>query len=151
VGVGRRRTLPPPASSHVYELTEWGAHLDTIVIELGRWGAGAPVPLDGDVGADSAMLRLRGFFTTKPARRWSSTYEMRLGRNRFAVRVADGRLVEVVRGEPPRPDVVIDTDPNTLDHILAGEQTLQRAVRDGRLTVTGDIKDAQRLFDAALG
>ncbi|WP_117212174.1 winged helix-turn-helix transcriptional regulator [Allorhizocola rhizosphaerae] len=147
-GVVRRRTLPPPASSHVYELTEWGARLETVVLELGRWGAASPAPLEGEVGPDSAMLRLRTCFAAKPARKWTATYEMRLGRNRFGVRVADGQLVEIFRGEPPRPDVVIDTDSTTLDHIIGGEQTLQKAVRDGRVTVTGEVRDLQRLLDA---
>src|SRR3712207_4013736 len=34
-GVVRRRTLPPPAGSRVYELTGWGEELGTVV-EIGR-------------------------------------------------------------------------------------------------------------------
>src|SRR5204862_4940687 len=44
VGVVRRDTLPPPAASHVYELTVWGGELGPIVLALGRWGGGAPFP-----------------------------------------------------------------------------------------------------------
>src|SRR5436853_1715789 len=36
-GVVRRRTLPPPAASKVYELTEWGAELAPGLMALGRW------------------------------------------------------------------------------------------------------------------
>src|SRR3954470_10454631 len=35
-GVLRRRTLPPPAGSTVYERTEWGRELDEVVIRLAR-------------------------------------------------------------------------------------------------------------------
>src|SRR5919198_6110493 len=41
-GVVRRRTLPPPAASAVYELTEWGHELEPVVLALGRWGSRAP-------------------------------------------------------------------------------------------------------------
>src|SRR5215207_6969550 len=36
-GVVRRRVLPRPASSVVYELTEYGRELDEVVLPLGRW------------------------------------------------------------------------------------------------------------------
>src|ERR687888_870608 len=35
--IGRRRRLPPPAGSQVYELTEWGRELEPLVISLGAW------------------------------------------------------------------------------------------------------------------
>src|SRR5918995_3325809 len=38
-GLVRRRSLPPPAGSRVYELTELGRGLESVVMELGRWGA----------------------------------------------------------------------------------------------------------------
>src|SRR3954468_17812802 len=44
----RRRDLPPPAASKVYELTPWGYDLEPIVLALGRWGARSPaLPRDG--------------------------------------------------------------------------------------------------------
>src|SRR5215211_3756430 len=41
-GVLRRRTLPPPAASHVYELTDWGYELEPVLQALGRWGSRSP-------------------------------------------------------------------------------------------------------------
>src|ERR1041385_5643147 len=38
-GVIARRTLPPPAASIVYELTEYGRALEGPLLALGRWGA----------------------------------------------------------------------------------------------------------------
>src|ERR687895_1821390 len=43
VGVVRKRRLPPPAASQVYELTDWGRELESVLIALGRWGARAPL------------------------------------------------------------------------------------------------------------
>jgi DNA-binding HxlR family transcriptional regulator len=143
-GVVRRRTLPPPAGSHVYELTEWGARLEGIVVALGQWGADTPASTD-PVGADSAMIRLRSLFRPQPDRPWTATYELRLGRYRFTTRIADGRLVEVRRGEPhDPPDAVVDTDPDTLSRVVGGP----KAGKGDRLTITGDKRAAQRLFDA---
>src|SRR5258707_5122757 len=36
VGVLRHRTLPPPAGSAVYELTDWGYELQDIIVRLWR-------------------------------------------------------------------------------------------------------------------
>src|ERR1700730_8022475 len=38
-GVVRRRVLPRPAGSVIYELTEYGTELEDVLIGLGRWGA----------------------------------------------------------------------------------------------------------------
>lgn len=147
-GVVRRRALPPPASSQVYELTEWGARLDDIVVALGHWGSDAPEPSTDHVGADSAMIRLRSLFRPQPERPWTATYEMRLGRDRFATRVVDGHLVDMSRGEPREPDTIIETDPDTLSHVLGVARALAKAIKDGRLTITGDDRAGRRLFDA---
>ena len=62
-GIVRRRRLPPPASTMVYELTEWGAELEPILMGLQRWGAASPTfPHDVPVGCDAAMLALKNAF-----------------------------------------------------------------------------------------
>lgn len=38
-GIVRKRTLPPPAASTIYELTELGLELEPVVLSLGRFGA----------------------------------------------------------------------------------------------------------------
>src|SRR5215211_7164001 len=62
-GVVSRDTLPPPASSRVYELTSWGHELEETVLSLGRWGSRSPSPSpDAPLGADSMVLALKGLF-----------------------------------------------------------------------------------------
>src|SRR4051812_45355716 len=39
----RRRKLPPPAPSQVYELTDWGLESEPIFQALGRWAAHSPL------------------------------------------------------------------------------------------------------------
>lgn len=148
-GIVRRRTLPPPASSQVYELTKWGAGLDGILVALGHWGGAAAEQSSDHVGADSAMIRLRSLFRPQPDRPWTASYEVRLGRYRFTARVADGELIDMHRGEPhDQADTVIDTDPDTLSRILGVDGALIDAINDGRLTVMGDDRAGRRLFDA---
>jgi DNA-binding HxlR family transcriptional regulator len=129
-GVLRRRKLPPPAGSQVYELTEWGLDLEPVVLGLGRWGSRAPLAEGDDAvfGADSAMLALKTMFDPAAADGLTASYELRLGESRFSLRVADGRL-EIARGEAERPDAVIETDPRTLAMVLwRGRETADKAL-----------------------
>jgi DNA-binding HxlR family transcriptional regulator len=48
-GIVTRRTLPPPAASRVYDLTEYGLELRPVMRELALWGARSlGPPTDGD-------------------------------------------------------------------------------------------------------
>jgi DNA-binding HxlR family transcriptional regulator len=150
-GVVQRRMLPPPASTQVYELTEWGAQLDPLVTALGQWGADAPERGGGYISADSAVIRLRSYFTPTADQPWDATYELRLGRYIFSARVADGRLVAVWRGEPhDPPGTIIKTDPETLSRVVGdGDEDVDAAEHAGRLSITGDHQAGRRLLEAA--
>jgi DNA-binding HxlR family transcriptional regulator len=158
-GVVRRRKLPPPAGSRVYELTDWGRELEQIVISLGRWAARSPSPPSDApvVSVDSIVLALRTLFDPRAAHGLGARYELRLGEDRFRVEVA-GDQIEVARGDAHQPDATIDTDPDTLDAVLWGGRTLADAQRSGSMTIEGDtaaVKRLVRLFPtpepAALG
>ena len=43
IGVVRHHKLPPPAASQVYELTDWGTQLESVIMALGRWAARSPM------------------------------------------------------------------------------------------------------------
>lgn len=49
-GVVSRRTLPPPAASKVYELTEFGRGLRPVMRELAQWGARSLDPPSDESG-----------------------------------------------------------------------------------------------------
>jgi DNA-binding HxlR family transcriptional regulator len=117
-GVVRRGTLPPPAGSRIYELTERGRELEPIVIALGRWGSVAPFPPgDAQIGDDAFVIALKSLFDPAAADGLDESYELRLGEQRFRVHVADGRL-EVARGPVERPDATIESDAGTLASVL---------------------------------
>jgi DNA-binding HxlR family transcriptional regulator/putative sterol carrier protein len=151
-GVVRRRTLPPPAGSRIYELTDWGRELDEIVMSLGRWAARSPnPPSDAPIAsADSVVLALRARFEPSAADGLRASYELRLGDDRFRVEVADGEL-EVARGTADHADATIESDPDTLNSVLWGDRKLAEAQRAGELAIEGDkaaVERFLRLFPA---
>lgn len=145
VGVVRRRRLPPPAGSRVYELTDWGLELEPIISSLGRWGARSPV-MDraAALSVNSLVLSLRTMFVPQAAEGVKATYELRFGDDRFHAEV-DGDRFEIVHGGADRPDAVIESDPCTLSSVIYDGRDLDEAVRSGRLTFHGD-RSAVELF-----
>ena len=133
-GVLRRDTLPPPAASQVYELTERGRGLKTVILELGRWGSGEPAN-DGPLGPDAAVIALMTMFRGGV----EGTFELRLDGHVFSLSAADGTL-DAVRGPAAEPAAVIEGTPGTLASVLwHGADARQ-------LTVTGDARRFLRAF-----
>jgi len=115
-GIVERATLPPPAASQVYGLTDWGRELEPVVLGLGRWGSRAPTPSeDAPLGPDAAMLALKTMFA--PSDGLQARYEVRFGENVYDLRV-DGARLDITRGASERPDATIATDPGTLATVL---------------------------------
>jgi DNA-binding HxlR family transcriptional regulator len=142
--VVRRAKLPPPAGSRVYELTPRGRALEPIVLELGRWGSIAPFPPGrAEIGADALAIALKSLFVGADGTEGS--FELRLGEDRFRIRVADGAL-EVARGAAPEPDAIIETDPATLATVLWHGRELAEAQRSGDLSIDGDRRAASRFL-----
>jgi DNA-binding HxlR family transcriptional regulator len=135
-GVLRRDTLPPPAASQVYELTERGGRLKTVILELGRWGSHEPAN-DGPLGPDAAVIALMTMF----AGDLEGTFELRLDEHVFRLRAADGRL-EAARGPATDSDAVIEGDPGTLASVLWHDAD------PGRLAIGGDRRAARRFLRA---
>lgn len=145
-GVVRRRRLPPPAASQVYELTDWGAELEPVLVALGRWGARAAAPPEGDgMSLDAHVLSLRTLFDPARAEGLEATLELRLGDHRFRAELSGGRL-EVVPGEAAVPDAVIAADAGTLLAVVHGRRELDEALAAGELTIEGDRRLAQRFL-----
>jgi DNA-binding HxlR family transcriptional regulator/putative sterol carrier protein len=143
-GIVRRRKLPPPAGSRVYELTEWGQELEPVLTALGRWGARAPAPPPGDVmSLDAHILSLRTLFDPDLARDFSANLELRLGEHRFRATVAGGRL-ELVPGEAHAPDAIVTTDAGTLLALAHRRRELAEALGAGDVEIEGDRGAVER-------
>jgi DNA-binding HxlR family transcriptional regulator len=145
-GVVGRRRLAPPAGSRVYELTRWGRELEPVVLALGRWGSRAPFPAGpAELGVDSTLIALMTLFDPSAARGFDASCELRLGEQRFHLRVADGRL-NAARGSADRPDATLETDPRTLSAVLWHGLRLADAERSGALTIDGSRRSMSKLL-----
>jgi DNA-binding HxlR family transcriptional regulator len=142
----RRGTLPPPAGSRIYELTERGRQLEPVVLALGRFGSVAPFPPgEAQIGVDAVVIALKTLFAPDAADDLSASFELRLGEQHFAVQVADGDL-EIARGSAQAPDATIETDPGTLATILWHGRELDEARRSGDIALAGDQQAVTRLL-----
>jgi DNA-binding HxlR family transcriptional regulator/putative sterol carrier protein len=145
-GVMRRRTLPPPAASKVYELTARGAELEPVLLALGRWGANTPTPPpEIPMSLDSHLVSLKTLFDATAARDFAATIALGLGDERVAVVIADGRI-DIARGEPSAPDATIETDPPTLLALIRGRRPLPDALAAGAIRIDGDRAAAERFL-----
>jgi DNA-binding HxlR family transcriptional regulator len=145
-GIVVRRKLAPPAGSRVYELTDWGYELEPVVLALGRWGSRSPTkPSGGELSPDALALALKSDFDARAAEGVSATYELRVGEDRFAVEVDDGRI-EVARGGAEEPDAVIATDTQTLPALLFEGRELAEAIRAGDIGIEGSRRAVERFL-----
>lgn len=133
-----RRRLPPPASTQVYELTAWGYEVEPIVQSLGRWAARSPghdpsLPLS----ATSLILSFRTMFDRARAAGVDARVDLRVGRERFAMQIRDGRM-EAARGELEEADLVIVGDPTMIAAAVYGGVPVADLEAAGALRVSGD-------------
>jgi DNA-binding HxlR family transcriptional regulator len=139
-GIARRRVLPRPARAVVYELTEYGLELETVVLELGRWGAkslGDP-RADETITLNSLVTALRTTFHPDAARGFRAGYELRVGEIVLHARVDDGH-VDVAAGALPGADLTIDAGPG-IRALMAGELSPADAIENGTVQLTGDAE-----------
>jgi DNA-binding transcriptional ArsR family regulator len=140
-GLVERRRMGPPVSGQVYELTERGAALRPVVIELARWGSRIPTTSRADLSVDALALALLTTFDPDGAE--DVRIALRLGDDRFAAEVTGGRL-HIARGEAERPDAEIRTDAAGLRSVVFGGRPLAEAVAVGDAEVRGDAEAAAR-------
>jgi DNA-binding HxlR family transcriptional regulator len=135
-GVVTKRTLPPPAASRVYELTDYGRGLKTVLRELALWGARSlgPPTSEDDLyegwlaGALDTMLAP----FAPPGR-----FEFRVGDE--VASLVDG---EARTGSVEQPDVVVEGDPAGIYHLFVDR-------RLDLVSVQGDNGLLEQLLEAA--
>jgi DNA-binding HxlR family transcriptional regulator len=140
-GIVRRRALPPPAASTVYELTEYGRELEPIMLQFGAWGAktlGRRTP-DRSLRPEWLMVALKGLFRPDAAEGVEATIGIDFEDGSFTVRIA-GPALEVTSGRTADPDLAIRTDADTLLGYLAGAP-----VPPADLSPQGDTSLLERL------
>jgi DNA-binding HxlR family transcriptional regulator len=145
-GVARRRTLPPPAGSRVYELTDWGRELGPVVEAIGRWGVRSPWRDEGDeIGVNGLMVSFRTMFDPEAAGGLEARYEVVLNGQGFGLEVENGGI-RVYRGAPAATDARIETDVETLGALVYEGGDLDEALRTGDVEIGGDRSAVDRLL-----
>jgi DNA-binding HxlR family transcriptional regulator len=135
-GVVTKRTLPPPAASKVYELTDYGHELRPVIRELALWGArslGPPTHEDELFPGWLANALDTVFAPLAP----SGRFEFRVGEE--VASLVDG---EVLDGPVEDPDVIVEGDPAGVYHMF-----IQR--RLDCVSVEGDRGLLEELIAAA--
>ena len=144
-GLVRRRRLPPPAASWVYELTGYGADLEPIITVLGRWGARSPGHRpDLPLSVTSFVLSLRTNVDASRTAGMTASYALRVGDVDLHAQLVDGRFT-VQPGTPETPDATVSGAPEALAGLIYGGRDLDEAVRSGDVAVSGD-HGAARIF-----
>jgi len=120
-GVLARRTLPPPAASTVYELTEYGRELEEVVLAFGRWGAKSMGPRSAQqtLQSECVAVALTAFFRPEAAEDLRATVEFRFEDGTFLAQIDRGSLLIGPAAENGA-DLSVRTDPETLVGFLAG-------------------------------
>src|SRR6476620_10621441 len=127
-GIVRRRKLPPPAATQVYELTDWRRELEPAVLTLGRWASHSPsFPIGAAMGPDSLVLALKTTFQPEKADGIDARYELWLDETPYEIRVRDGAF-EAERGEAGSAGATIRTDPDALAGVVFGGRPFGQAL-----------------------
>ncbi|HEX2125285.1 MAG TPA: winged helix-turn-helix transcriptional regulator [Thermoleophilaceae bacterium] len=146
-GIVQKRTLPPPAASTVYELTDYGAGLEEVLYALARWGArslGPPGPED-ELYPEWGLNAFAALFDPEAARGLSETYVLKIDDDVFTARLRDGRL-EASVGAAEDADVVVELDMDTFFALTSGELAPTEAAARRRARVEGDPDALERCF-----
>jgi DNA-binding HxlR family transcriptional regulator len=139
-----RRTLPPPASVQVYELTPWGYESEPAIMALGRWAARSPLhdPTLFLSGA-SLMMSMRTMLVAERIGDLAGRIGVRLGEERFVATLGGGRL-EITRGDAPDVAARIEVDrPWPLLCVIYGHEPIPQWEAEG-LQISGDRALAER-------
>lgn len=146
-GIVRRRKLPPPAASTVYELTEYGAGLEETIHSLARWGARTlgPPSAEDEFPPDWGVNAFRAMFDPMAAQGLTETYTLRIAGDVFTAHVRDGAL-ETRLGAADAPDLDVTMDHATFFQVAGGEVDPRDAAASGGLRYEGDPETLARCF-----
>jgi DNA-binding HxlR family transcriptional regulator len=147
-GLVAKRTLPPPAGSVVYELTDQARGLARVLAALADWGMNVLGQPDNGDAVRSRWLVLGLAVTAKPDPPIpDGTYELRVDDETFHVRSHQGHL-QPAQGPAPSADATISLTTDTLAAIASGALDLPSPRADRLIAVDGDAAGAQRLLES---
>jgi len=136
--------LPPPASTSVYELTEWGYEAEPITSEMGRWAARSP---SHDPGRGISGVSLLLSFRTMLDKDRCGDIDARIG-FRFGENLYGGHLtrdgIAITHGDPPDAQLRFAGAPMSLGAAVYGGVPLAQLESARALEIVGDRGLAER-------
>ncbi|WP_327710250.1 winged helix-turn-helix transcriptional regulator [Streptomyces sp. NBC_00464] len=146
-GLAHKVTLPPPARTPAYALTEAGEELGPAVLALARWGtkwAMGERRENETFHPGWAVLAMEAYFDAEAADGLRAVYEFRVGDEVFHVRVDDG-TVEALHGPAQHPDAVVEADDEAFTELAEGRLRLADAIKNETVSASGDRQALNRL------
>lgn len=135
-GVVARRTLPPPAASKVYDLTDYGRALRPALRELAIWGSRSLGPPTDTEELFEGWLA-NALDTVIAPLAPPGRFEFRIGEE--VASLVDGVVLD---GGVDEPDVVVEADPDGIYYLFV-DRCLDR------VRIEGDRALLEALLDAA--
>jgi DNA-binding HxlR family transcriptional regulator len=139
-GVVRRRRLPPPAASTVYELTEYGEGLRPVMHELAHWGARSLGPPTTDDALEPGWLAGALRIALPPT---TACIEFRIGDE--VAFVAGG---DAAPGPAENPEAVVEGDVSDFYRLLVDRELEAVTVR-GRKAAVHELLESLPPYVAA--
>ncbi|MCP9953127.1 winged helix-turn-helix transcriptional regulator [Actinomadura madurae] len=146
-GLVRKITLPPPARTPAYALTEAGEDLGPAVMALARWGlkwAMGERRESETFHPGWTVLGLRASFDPEAAAGLRAVYEFRVDDEVFHARIDDG-TIEALHGPAQHPDATITIGEEALVGLTGTGGSFAEAIRDGSASASGDPEALRRL------
>jgi DNA-binding HxlR family transcriptional regulator len=133
-GIVAKRKLPPPAASRVYELTDYGRELKTVMRELALWGARSLGPPTAEDELFPGWLANAVDTVLAPIAP-PGRFEFRVGDE--VASLVDG---EVTPDSVEAPDVVIEADPEGIYYLFV-DRSLDRVKVEGNRALLEQLVD----------
>ncbi len=140
-GVVRKTKLPPPFAVSVYELTEHGRALDTVLGALAQWGARTL----GPPGSGDCWSMYAVHTRFRPEAAVDGVYEIRfVDGETISLQVTGGELV-AMKVPADEPDLVVEAPAEEMHLVISHEVGIPEAVADGRVRLV--VGTEQQLSD----
>jgi len=137
-GLVRRVKLPPPASVHVYQATDWGLEAVPVIASLGKWAARSPCHNPNQpMSHVSLIMSLQTLLSPVLAEGLNARIGFRFGEADYVATLHDGRL-DVQRGEVDDCDVMFVGTSSEVAAVIHGGAPFEM------IRVEGDMALAKR-------
>jgi DNA-binding HxlR family transcriptional regulator len=137
-GLVRKIKLPPPASVHVYQATDWGLEVIPLMASIGRWAARSPLHNPAlRMSHVSVVMSFQTLISPERAKGLDARVGFRFGDSNYVTTIRDGTL-DVERSDCDDCDVTFIGSPSEIAAVVHRGAPLET------VKVEGDLQLANR-------